>query len=47
MPPMQADGGTGALRASYEVLSAYTNIVLFSIQDPGNLVQVKACQAIY
>ncbi|CAM2103397.1 unnamed protein product [Caretta caretta] len=29
------------------VLSAYTDDVLLMVQDPGHLVQVEACQAIY
>ncbi|CAM2096311.1 unnamed protein product [Caretta caretta] len=29
------------------VLSAYTDDVLLVIQDPGDLAQVEACQAIY
>ncbi|CAM2103347.1 unnamed protein product [Caretta caretta] len=29
------------------VLSAYADDVLFMVQDPGDLVQVEACQAIY
>ncbi|CAM2106062.1 unnamed protein product [Caretta caretta] len=29
------------------VLSAYTDEVLLVVQDPGDLVQVEACQAVY
>ncbi|CAM2103333.1 unnamed protein product [Caretta caretta] len=29
------------------VLSAYDNGVLLVVQDPGNLVQVEACQGVY
>ncbi|CAM2119724.1 unnamed protein product [Caretta caretta] len=29
------------------VLSAYANDVLLVVQDPGDLAQVEACQAIY